>query len=65
VALRVAAEQPLRAALERFRGYAAQQGWPRVSRFVFDGARLHEQDSAADIGLEQGDCIDVYLEGSS
>ena len=43
--------------------YANRQGVQlRAIRFLFDGERIKETDTPKDIGLEDGDSIDVVME---
>lgn len=43
--------------------YANRQGVQlRAIRFLFDGERIREDQTPQDIGLEDGDSIDVVME---
>ena len=43
--------------------YATRQGVNRTSvRFLFDGERITDQQTPKDLGLEEGDSIDVVME---
>ncbi|KXZ52435.1 hypothetical protein GPECTOR_9g479 [Gonium pectorale] len=46
-----------------FAAYAQKKGVPEGHyRFVLDGARIGNDVTAAEIGLEDGDSIDAYVE---
>ena len=48
-----------------FKGYAQQEGVDRNSlRFLFDGQRLRGDETPADIGMYDGDEINVSLDQS-
>jgi hypothetical protein len=55
--------EPLAAALDKFRAYAAKQGWGTVQKFVSpDGDRLTGEETAADLDLENDDIIEYHLQ---
>jgi hypothetical protein len=62
VTVRVQPSQPLSRAMEAFSSYAAEQGWGRAVKFMFDGEKLSGEDSAQDLDMEAEDVVDVYLD---
>lgn len=62
VTVMVQRDQPLSEAMEKVTKYAAENGWGRVSKFVFDDEKLSGQDTPEDLGMEEDEVIDVYLE---
>jgi hypothetical protein len=64
VTVRVQRGQPLSHAMDTFTKYAAQQGWGKVTKFMFDGEKLDGNDTPEDLEMEADEVIDVYLEGA-
>ena len=43
--------------------YCQRQGHPASAvRFLFDGERINQEQTCAEVGLEDGDSIDVTIE---
>jgi hypothetical protein len=63
VTVNVRPGEPLAAALDKFRAYAAAQGWGTVQKFVSpDGDRLTGEETAADLDLDNDDIIEYHLQ---
>lgn len=62
VTVRVQRSQPLSHAMDTFTKYAAQHGWGRVTKFMFDGDKLNGVETPEDLGMDADEVIDVYLD---
>jgi hypothetical protein len=62
VTVMVQRNAPISQGMERFAKHAAEQGWGRVEKYMFDGERIPGDDTPEDLGMEEDDVIDVYLE---
>lgn len=61
ITIRVQRNQPLSHAMDICRKYAADKGWGRVSKFMFDGENMSGGDTPEDLDMDADDVIDVYL----
>lgn len=58
--VRVKVDEPLQAALNKFRQYVADQGWGAVAKFLSpDGDKLTGQETVEGLDLEADDIIEV------
>lgn len=60
--VKVQRNAPLSQGMERFAQHAAEQGWGRVVKYMFDGDVIAGNETPEDYGMEEDEVIDVYLE---